>query len=68
MMSPGGPLSNDTLNAFLDLLEPVLAPVVATDPFSPGDADGFDELKAFVSARIANVQAQIAANNTPSPR
>ena len=68
MISPGGPLSEATLHAFLDALEPVLAPVLATDPFSPGDAGGFDELKAFVSARIANVQAQIAANNKPTPR
>jgi spore coat protein CotH len=69
LVAPGGPLSEGNLHAFLDALEPVLAPAIDEDPYSGGDAAAtFDALKSWISARIPNVQAQIAANGPPAPR
>jgi len=68
MIAPGGPLSEGTLHEFLDTLQPILGAVLASDPFSPSDPSAFEALKAFVSARIANVMAQIAANDAPPSR
>jgi spore coat protein CotH len=66
----GGPLSESELHAFLDALEPVLSPALATDPYptvSSGTAP-FNALKSWVSQRLPIVQAQLAANNSPPPR
>jgi spore coat protein CotH len=63
MVSPQGPLSEANLHAFLDALEPVLAPVLTEDPFLTEDpAQSFAALKIWISARIPNVLGQLAAN------
>ena len=69
LVSPGGPLSEASLHAFLNTLEPQLSPALADDPFSnesPGAA--FQSLRAWISARIPNVLAEIARNGSPQTR
>ena len=69
MVAPEGPLSETSVNAFLDALEPVLAPALAADPFViEPPAATFEALRNWISQRIPNVQAQIQANGPPSPR
>lgn len=68
MTDTGGPLSAESLDAFLNRLQPVLAPALAADPFGQGDEGGFDSLRRWLRARIANVQSQIQANDAPAPR
>jgi hypothetical protein len=69
MIAEGGPLSEANLNIFLDALEPVLTPVLAEDPYGTEDpAATFASLRSWISARIPNVLAQIAANGPPAPR
>jgi hypothetical protein len=69
MVAPEGPLSETSVNAFLDALEPVLAPALAADPFvSEPPAVTFGALRTWMSQRVANVQAQIQANGPPAPR
>jgi spore coat protein CotH len=69
MIGSGGPLSEANVHAFLDALQPILAPVIAEDPYITEDpAATFAALKTWISARIANVQTQIAANGPPAPR
>ena len=64
-----GPLSEASLHAFLDTLEPILAPAIAQDPYITEDpAQTFDALRAWISARIPNVLAAIAANGPPPTR
>ena len=63
MVSGQGPLSEANLHAFLDALQPVLAPVLAEDPFLTEDpAQSFAALKSWISLRIPNVLGQIAAD------
>ena len=69
MVAEGGPLSEANLHAFLDALEPVLTPALAEDPFVAEDpAATFASLRSWISARIPNVVAQIAADGPPAPR
>lgn len=68
MTDTGGPLSAESINAFLDSLEPALAPALAADPFRQGDEEGFDSLRGWIAARIANVRSQILENGAPAPR
>jgi hypothetical protein len=69
LVAPNGPLSQASVNAFLDALEPVLAPALAADPFvSEPPAVTFGALRAWISTRIVNVNAQIQTNGPPSPR
>jgi hypothetical protein len=69
LVAPGGPLSPANLHAFLDALQPVLAPALAEDPFVAEDpAAAFAALKNWITARVPSVQSQIAANGPPSPR
>jgi hypothetical protein len=69
MVAPDGPLSEASLHAFLDALEPVLAPVLAQDPYVTEDpAVTFASLRNWISARIPNVRTQIAADGPPPPR
>jgi hypothetical protein len=67
-----GPLSAVNLNAFLDSLEGGALPTaLAADPYPTvtGDiGDYFDRFRAWITQRIANVQSQVTANNTPAPR
>jgi len=69
MIGAGGPLSEASVHAFLDALEPVLAPVIAEDPYVAEDpAATFAALRSWISARIPNVVDQIAADGPPAPR
>src|SRR5688500_16111357 len=65
-----GPLSEASVHAFLDALEPVLANALDTDPYPTvfGAAAKFDQLRSWVSERIPIIRAQVAANNNPPPR
>jgi spore coat protein CotH len=64
-----GPLSEANVHAFLNALEPVLAPAIAADPYiTESPAATFAALRSWISARIPNVQGQIAANGPPAPR
>jgi hypothetical protein len=57
-----GPLSEQSLTAFLNALEPVLTPALIEDPNPTleGDPAGhFDSLRRWVTNRIANVRTQI---------
>jgi len=68
LFSVGGPLSESEQHAFLDALEPVLAPAIADDPYLGDSAGAFAALERWISTRIANVLAQAAANGPPPPR
>ena len=69
LVADGGPLSEASLHAFLDALEPVLAPALAQDPFvTGGTAGSFQALKNWISARIINVRSQILTNGPPATR
>ena len=68
LVTPGGPLSEGNLHGFLDALEPVLAPALAEDQFAEDPSHTFQALRSWISQRIANVQAQVAANAPPAPR
>jgi hypothetical protein len=69
LVADGGPLSQASLQAFLDALEPVLAPAMADDPFIGQDgAATFQALRNWIAQRIPNVKAQIGNNGPPSPR
>jgi spore coat protein CotH len=61
-----GPLSETALHSFLDGLEATTAAALAEDPYAGFDAEGaaalFDDLRGWVSQRIANVQDQLQAN------
>jgi hypothetical protein len=57
-----GPLSEANVVAFIDAIEPVLTPHLAQDPNSEIDgsiADFFDNRRAWMVNRIANVRSQI---------
>lgn len=54
-----GPLSTTAMNAWLDQLEAVLGPVMATDPNA--DAGGFSSLRTWLATRSANVRTQIGS-------
>jgi hypothetical protein len=54
-----GPLSMTAMNAWLDQLEAVLGPALASDPNA--DAGGFSSLRTWLSARTANVRTQIGS-------
>ena len=64
----GGPLSAESLNGFLDRLQPVLAPALAADPFGSYGDSSFNSLRRWLAARIVNVRSQIQANDSPAPR
>jgi len=51
-----GPLSTATLTAFLDALEPVLAPALAEDPNASND---FADVRDWITNRVANVRTQL---------
>jgi hypothetical protein len=65
-----GPLSETSLHAFLDALEPVVSDALDNDPYPTviDVATHFDQLRAWISERIPVVQAQVLANNNPPPR
>jgi spore coat protein CotH len=68
LTDPSGPLSEATVHGFLDSVQPALADALAEDPYQPIDASqSIAELKQWLSARIAHVRAQVAANQ-PTPR
>ena len=69
MVADGGPLSETSLHDFLDALAPVLEPALAEDPYvDETPAATFAALKSWITARIPNVRAQIAADGPPAPR
>jgi hypothetical protein len=64
-----GPLSEASVAALLDAIEPVLVPALLEDPFQVNDpVASFDQLRNWLPARIANVEGQISANGPPAPR
>ncbi len=54
-----GPLSLTALNAWLDRLEAVLGPALASDPNA--DSGGFSSLRTWLATRTANVRSQIGS-------
>jgi hypothetical protein len=69
LIADDGPLSQASVHALLDALEPVLSPAILDDPFITEDpAQTFAGLKSWISERIANVRAQVAANGPPATR
>lgn len=69
LVAEGGPLSETNLHAFLDSLEAQLGSAMAGDPFATEDpASLFASLRRWISDRVPNVKAQIAANGPPMPR
>jgi len=69
-----GPLSEANIHAFLDLIEPVLTDALAADPYNkfstPGVAgvqERFDSLRSWIPDRIANVLAQVDADEPLPP-
>lgn len=60
-------LSADKIVEFLNALEEVLGPELATDPYVDGDG-GFDMLREWIYAREAAVRAQIMENGPPAAR
>ena len=69
LVADDGPLSETSLHAFLNALEPVLGPALADDPFVSEDpASLFQGLRNWISERIPNVRNQILANGPPATR
>jgi hypothetical protein len=63
-------LSAASLHAFLDQLEPVLAPVLDSDPYiaqGGGAAAAFDDLRGWVSTRTASITSQFVHPYVPRP-
>jgi len=68
------PLSEANIHAFLDMIEPVLTDALAADPYNkfgtPGVAgvqERFNSLRTWISDRIANVLAQVDADEPLPP-
>jgi hypothetical protein len=68
LFGSGGVLDATSQHAFLDQLESTLAGHLASDPYPTSGPGTFDDLRSFVSARTANVAAQVTANGPPPPR
>ncbi|MDA1006252.1 MAG: lamin tail domain-containing protein [Verrucomicrobia bacterium] len=62
-----GPLSAASLHAFLNDLEPVLAPALASDPFISAGPGSFTSLRNWVVTRNANVLGQLTLPYVPRP-
>jgi hypothetical protein len=69
-----GPLSEANIHAFLDMIEPVLTDALIADPYNqlstPGLAgvqERFSSLRGWISDRIANVLAQVDADEPLPP-
>lgn len=69
-----GPLSEANIHAFLDMIEPVLTGALTADPYNqlstPGLAgvqERFDSLRGWIPDRIANVLAQVDADEPLPP-
>lgn len=69
-----GPLSEANIHAFLDMIEPVLTEALASDPYNkfstPGVAgvqERFNSLRTWISDRIANILAQVDADEPQPP-
>jgi hypothetical protein len=70
LLDPAGPLSEAALHTFLDVVEAAVSPALVADPYAgfatPAAAAAlFDGLRGWISQRIVNVQAQLAANQPP---
>jgi len=65
LFDPAGPLAEAKLHAFLDAAQAAVEPALDADPYA-GSGE-FTSLKTWISARIVNVRAQVAANK-PAPR
>ena len=66
-----GPLSVANVQDFLNQAEAVISPALANDPFPTTEgspSDEFGRLRAWVTARDANVRSQLSANGPPNPR
>jgi hypothetical protein len=68
----GGPLNSLALRGFLDQLQLTTLPAaLAADPYPTvigSVSDHFNRLRTWITDRIANINAQLAANGPPSPR
>jgi hypothetical protein len=69
-----GPLSEANIHAFIDMIEPVLTDALAADPYNrfsnPGLAgvqERFNSLRDWIPDRIANILAQVDADEPQSP-
>jgi len=67
-----GPLTFADINDFLDMVEPVLTAALAADPYNQFDTPGaagvaerFDQIRSWISDRIANVLAQVNQDEPP---
>jgi hypothetical protein len=61
-----GPFSESNIQAFIDSIEPVLTDALAADPYNQfaepgytGVGDAFNEVRTWISDRIANVRTQV---------
>jgi hypothetical protein len=65
-----GVLSEAGLHAFLDQAESLLGPALAEDPYPTHEAgtDPFEQLRSWLTERIASARSQATANTNPSPR
>jgi hypothetical protein len=66
-----GPLSAANIIAFIDSIEPMLTEALQADPYTQIDEGNiparFDDLRAWFTARIANVATQIGSTTPPPP-
>jgi len=63
-----GALSTSALQAFLDQLQPVLGPALASEPYTSNEGGSITRLKSWLTERISNARSQATANTNPSPR
>ena len=65
-----GPLSASALHAYIDQLQVVVGPSLASEPYPTREGVGGDlgALKAWLTERINNARAQAIANTNPAPR
>ena len=63
-----GPLSLGTLDTYLSNLEAPLLASLQADPYQPGSAADFQNLRTWFNARWTSVLQQLNSNNAPAPR
>ena len=63
-----GRLSLTVLYQYLDDLEALIGPSLASDPYPTASAAEFDHLKDWLAERYESARAQASANDNPPPR
>jgi hypothetical protein len=63
-----GTISLDVLYDYLDGVQALIGPSLASDPYPTSSAAQFAQLKTWLADRYESARAQATANNNPAPR